>query len=122
MQRIPALGLVLAATSLVIAPAFAQRLVSQTTKGVKRECVYQMQAGQRLRPQYPLRSVTVGLGEPCPPRLRETSPEPERIPVLATLSSRRLVGNDMVCTYRYNGRYYSRAISATARCPLTPDF
>ena len=122
MQRFWPLFLGPVLGSLVLTPVFASHLVSQTTKGTHRECVYDVRPGLRLSPSRASRSVRVGLGEPCPQRFPRPETEQIEIPRLATLRAQQLVGTSLICTYSYNGRDYYKTLSPTARCPLTPNF
>ena len=66
MRKAPLFTLLLAVSGLAVAPALAARLVSQSVKGTKRQCVYEARPGVRPRVGDLQPAIEVGLGEPCP--------------------------------------------------------
>ncbi|HST37825.1 MAG TPA: hypothetical protein VLK25_14505 [Allosphingosinicella sp.] len=122
MRKAPLFSLLLALSGLAVAPALAARLVSQSVKGAKRECVYEARPGARPRTGDLQPAVRVGIGEPCPYFYPRPNTYEERIPRLATLVDRARANGQTLCVYAYNGRRYTRAIEASRICPLTPIF
>jgi hypothetical protein len=122
MRKAPLFTLLLAVSGLAVAPALASRLVSQSVKGTKRQCVYEARPGVRPRVGDLQPAIEVGLGEPCPYHYPRPNNYEERIPRLATLVDRARVRGQTICVYAYNGRRYTRAIEASRSCPLTPIF
>ena len=110
------------ALAALAAPVQASRLVSQSTHGMKRTCVYEVDGRSRLPGRRDrLTSVDVAIGEPCPSVYPDPRQREERIPISATLAAQRNTATATVCVYRYLGRNYLRELPRFQRCTLTPN-
>ena len=116
----------------------ATPLLRETTRGTERLCYYappgnlRTTVTRRGQEQDNERLVRIGLGEPCPhtyPMQRaqrmtqqRARPATAAIPAMATLAGSEVRGSQRICTYRYLGQDYRRALPPNRICPLTPHF
>ena len=117
-------AIVLLVAAAAIATPFAAadaRLSGQTTRGLRRICLY---GGERATGELARRGVAprnaaiqreVGLGEPCPP-LDPGPPRPvvQPIPSLAVLAEERQTATGRLCIYSYAARRYARPLPRRA--------
>jgi hypothetical protein len=108
----------------LVTPAIANaRLAGQEIRGTERICVYR---GSLNEPRggsttIATRSLTIGLGEPCPPFARRPAATSSRPPVTSVLRSQQRVGDRRACTYSQAGQDYVLMIPSASTCTLTPN-
>lgn len=114
-----ALAHVIVLAGLGAVPTAQAQLLSDRVFGDQRVCVY-VGADQTADGQLIPRNTAVPASQPCP----DIAPfrDPNRpVPGNAALTGETTQNGQRQCTYSQGGVDYTRAISLTQRCAMTPD-